>query len=140
MTQRDGASGPLAGIRVLELGTMIAGPVVGTLLGDFGAEVIKVEQPDGGDPIRNIGPFCEGEGLWWNVEGRNKKSVTLDLRQPEGQEIRAGEPPQIPFAEAELPADEGGDHRIGGAIDVGKKETGGKGKKELEPEHDGGKC
>lgn len=87
MTQRDGASGPLAGIRVLELGTMIAGPVVGTLLGDFGAEVIKVEQPDGGDPIRNIGPFCEGEGLWWNVEGRNKKSVTLDLRQPEGQAL-----------------------------------------------------
>lgn len=80
-------AGPLAGIRVLELGTMIAGPVVGTLLGDFGAEVVKIEQPDGGDPIRNIGPFCEGESLWWNVEGRNKKSVTLDLRQPDGQAL-----------------------------------------------------
>jgi formyl-CoA transferase len=85
MTQRDSAPGPLAGIRVLELGTMIAGPVVGTLLSDFGAEIIKVEQPEGGDPIRNIGPFCEGESLWWNVEGRNKKSITLDMRRPEGQ-------------------------------------------------------
>ena len=85
MTQRDSAPGPLAGIRVLELGTMIAGPVVGTLLSDFGAEIIKIEQPDGGDPIRNIGPFCEGESLWWNVEGRNKKSITLDMRRPEGQ-------------------------------------------------------
>ncbi|MBK0392558.1 CoA transferase [Ramlibacter sp. CrO1] len=89
--KRDGSAGPaptpLAGIRVLELGTMIAGPVVATLLGDFGADVIKIEQPDGGDPIRNIGPFCEGESLWWNVEGRNKKSVTLDLRQEEGQQM-----------------------------------------------------
>ena len=82
-----GAPSPLAGIRVLELGTMIAGPVVATLLGDFGAEVIKIEQPQGGDPIRNIGPFCEGEGLWWNVEGRGKKSITLDLRQQEGQAL-----------------------------------------------------
>lgn len=87
MTQRDSAAGPLSGIRVLELGTMIAGPVVGTLLSDFGAEIIKIEQPDGGDPIRNIGPFCEGESLWWNVEGRNKKSVTLDMRRPEGQAV-----------------------------------------------------
>jgi len=78
-------TGPLEGIRVLELGTMIAGPVVATLLGDFGAEVIKIEQPEGGDPIRSIGPFSEGESLWWNVEGRNKKSVTIDMRQPEGQ-------------------------------------------------------
>ena len=87
MTQRDSAAGPLSGIRVLELGTMIAGPVVGTLLSDFGAEIIKIEQPDGGDPIRSIGPFCEGESLWWNVEGRNKKSVTLDMRRPEGQAV-----------------------------------------------------
>lgn len=84
---RDPAQGPLAGIRVLDLGTMIAGPVAATLLGDFGAEVIKIEQPKGGDPIRSNGPQVEGEGLWWNVEGRNKRSVTLDLRQPEGQRI-----------------------------------------------------
>lgn len=78
--------GPLAGIRVLELGTMIAGPVVATLLADFGAEVIKIEPP-GGDPIRKIGPYCEDESLWWNVEGRNKKSVTLDLHHPDAQAI-----------------------------------------------------
>jgi len=78
---------PLSGVRVLELGTMIAGPVVATLLSDFGAEVIKIENPKGGDPIRNIGPFCENEGLWWNVEGRNKKSITLDLHRAEGQAV-----------------------------------------------------
>ena len=78
---------PLTGIRVLDLGTMIAGPVAATLLGDFGAEVIKIEQPQGGDPIRGNGPTVDGESLWWNVEGRNKKSVTLDLRKPEGQAV-----------------------------------------------------
>src|SRR5690606_14143160 len=58
-----------------------------TLLGDFGAEVIKIEQPGVGDFMRTIGPFENGYSLWWAVEGRNKKSVTLDLRKPEGQEI-----------------------------------------------------
>lgn len=66
---------------------MIAGPVVGTLLADFGAEVIKVEQPGCGDTIRQIGPFANGESLYWNVEGRNKKSVTIDLHRPEGQSL-----------------------------------------------------
>jgi formyl-CoA transferase len=61
--------------------------VAATLLGDFGAEVIKLEQPKGGDPIRQSGPIVEGESLWWNVEGRNKRSVTLDLRKPQGQQI-----------------------------------------------------
>ena len=79
--------GPLHGIRVLELGTMVAGPVAATLLADFGAEVIKLEQPDGGDPIRESGPMCQGESLWWNVEGRNKRSVTLDLHKPRGQQV-----------------------------------------------------
>ena len=80
-------SGPLAGIRVLDLGTMVAGPVAATLLGDFGADVIKIEQPQGGDTIRHSGPIHKGHGLWWNVEGRNKRSVTLDLRVPEGQAL-----------------------------------------------------
>ena len=66
---------------------MIAGPVACTLLADFGAEVIKVEEPKKGDPLRHIGPFVDAESLIWNVEGRNKKSITLDLRSPEGQEI-----------------------------------------------------
>jgi len=81
------SAGPLAGIKVLDLGTMIAGPVAGTLMADFGAEVIKVEQPGVGDTIRGVGPFSKGESLWWNVDGRNKKSITLDLRQARGQEI-----------------------------------------------------
>jgi formyl-CoA transferase len=80
-------AGPLAGIKVLDIGTMIAGPVAATLLADFGAEVIKVEQPQGGDPLRRLGPAVDGEGLYWNVEARNKKSITLDLRLPEGQDI-----------------------------------------------------
>ena len=66
---------------------MIAGPVAATLLGDFGAEVIKIEPPGTGDPIRHSGPFVEDESLYWNVEGRSKRSVTLDLRKPEGQAV-----------------------------------------------------
>ena len=81
------APGLLGGVRVIEIGSMVAGPVAATLLGDFGAEVIKVEQPRGGDPIRHSGPMVKGESLWFNVEGRNKRSVTLDLRQPRGQQI-----------------------------------------------------
>lgn len=80
-------TGPLSGMRVLDIGTMVAGPVAATLMADLGAEVIKVEQPGRGDTLRHIGPFAEGESLWWNVEGRNKKSVTLDLHHPEAQRI-----------------------------------------------------
>ena len=79
--------GPLAGMRVIDIGTMVAGPVAATLLADLGADVIKIEQPGGGDALRHIGPKVDGEGLWWNVEGRNKKSVTLDLHHSEGQRI-----------------------------------------------------
>lgn len=80
-------TGPLSGMRVLDIGTMVAGPVAATLMADLGAEVIKVEQPGRGDTLRHIGPFAEGESLWWNVEGRNKKSITLDLHHPEAQRI-----------------------------------------------------
>lgn len=79
--------GPLAGIRVIDIGTMVAGPVAATLLADLGADVIKIEQPGRGDSLRHIGPSVQGESLWWNVEGRNKKSVTLDLHHAEGQRI-----------------------------------------------------
>jgi crotonobetainyl-CoA:carnitine CoA-transferase CaiB-like acyl-CoA transferase len=78
---------PLTGIRILDVGTRIAAPFAATLLGDFGAEVIKVELPGTGDFMRGIGPFADGYSLWWAVEGRNKKSVTLDLRRPRGQEL-----------------------------------------------------
>ncbi|MBI1815046.1 MAG: CoA transferase [Deltaproteobacteria bacterium] len=78
---------PLAGLRILDLGTRIAAPFAATLLGDFGAEVIKVELPGSGDFMRSIGPFVGDYSLWWAVEGRNKKSITLDLRTPRGQAL-----------------------------------------------------
>lgn len=73
------AAPPLKGLRVLELGELLAGPLVGTLLGEFGAEVIKVERPGRGDVLRQFGPAYEGESLYWTVNARNKKSVVLDL-------------------------------------------------------------
>ncbi|MED4225531.1 CaiB/BaiF CoA-transferase family protein [Neobacillus cucumis] len=79
--------GPLEGIRILELSTVVAAPYGAALLGDFGAEVIKVEMPEVGDPLRNLGPYYNGEGLRWPGMSRNKKSITLDLRQEEGKEI-----------------------------------------------------
>ncbi len=84
-------AGPLDGIRVLDLGTRIAAPFCAGLLGEMGAEVIKIEQPNGGDFMREIGPFVETEGdpysLFWAVEGRGRQSVTLDLRNARGQAI-----------------------------------------------------
>ncbi len=80
--------GPLAGLRVIEMGTLLAGPFCGQLLGDFGAEVIKVEPPAQGDPMRDWGQEkAHGMSLWWPVVARNKKSVTLNLREAEGQAI-----------------------------------------------------
>jgi crotonobetainyl-CoA:carnitine CoA-transferase CaiB-like acyl-CoA transferase len=79
---------PLRGIRVIDVGTRIAAPFCAGLLGELGAEVIKVEQPGGGDFMRTIGPFVDGEhSLFWAVEGRGRQGVTLDLRQPGGQDL-----------------------------------------------------
>ncbi len=82
---------PLEGLRVLDLGTRIAAPFCAGLLGEQGAEVIKIEQPRGGDPLRDLGPFVETDegpySLYWSVEGRGRKSVTLDLRKAEGQDL-----------------------------------------------------
>lgn len=78
--------GPLAGLTVLDLATIYAGPFATTLLGDFGAEVIKVEHP-GGDPLRTHGAQKGGVGLWWKQLSRNKRCVTLDLSRPRGQEL-----------------------------------------------------
>ncbi len=81
-------TGPLADLVVVEMGTLIAGPFAGQILGDFGAEVIKLEDPKVGDPMRQWGrSLPKGQSPWWPVIGRNKKSVGLDLRQPEGQAI-----------------------------------------------------
>ena len=84
----DFADGPLTGVRVVEAGVLLAGPFCAQLLGDFGAEVIKVEDPSAGDPMRQWGrerPY--GKSLWFPVVARNKKSVTCNLRVPEGQEM-----------------------------------------------------
>ena len=78
---------PLHGVKVLELGTLIAGPFCARILAEFGAEVIKVEAPEGGDQIRQWRKMYEGTSLWWYVQARNKKSVTVNLRAAEGQEI-----------------------------------------------------
>jgi formyl-CoA transferase len=80
--------GPLAGVRVVELGMLLAGPFTGRLLGDMGAEIIKVEPPGKPDPLREWGKArYEGRSLWWPVQSRNKKCVTLDLRQERGQQL-----------------------------------------------------
>jgi formyl-CoA transferase len=74
---------PLDGLKVVELGTLIAGPFASRILAEFGAEVIKVEAPDGGDPLRKWRLLYEGTSLWWFVQARNKKSVTLNLKHPD---------------------------------------------------------
>ncbi|WP_076861027.1 CaiB/BaiF CoA transferase family protein [Bradyrhizobium mercantei] len=80
-------SGPLEGLRVLDLATIVAGPFAATLLADYGAEVLKVELPGAGDGARGFGPFKDGKSLWWKVINRNKDFLSLDLRKPEGAEI-----------------------------------------------------
>ena len=81
-------TGPLAGLKVVEMGTLIAGPFCGQILGDFGADVVKIEDPKTGDPMRQWGrSLPKGLSPWWPVIGRNKRSVGLDLRTPEGREI-----------------------------------------------------
>ena len=77
----------LSGIRVLDLSTVIAAPFAAGLMADFGADVIKVEQPKGGDPFRRLGPYHNNEGLRWACMGRNKRCITLDLHKPEGKKI-----------------------------------------------------
>ena len=81
------ATGPLAGYRVVELGQLLAGPFAGCVLGYFGAEVIKIEPPDGGDPIRRWREMRGDTSLWWRSLARNKKSVTIDLKSEQGVEL-----------------------------------------------------
>ncbi|MGO1767314.1 MAG: CoA transferase, partial [Advenella sp.] len=80
-------SKPLDGIRVLELGQLIAGPFATKMLAEFGAEVIKIEPPGTGDPLRKWRLLHEGTSVWWASQSRNKKSVTLNLHEPEGQDV-----------------------------------------------------
>ncbi|MFM7010796.1 MAG: CaiB/BaiF CoA transferase family protein [Betaproteobacteria bacterium] len=78
---------PLTGLRVIELGQLIAGPFASKILAEFGADVIKVEPPQGGDPLRGWRLIHEGTSVWWAAHARNKRSLTLDLRTPEGQDV-----------------------------------------------------
>jgi len=77
----------LAGVRVIEMGQLIAGPFAGKMLGEFGAEVIKIEPPGSGDPLRKWRMLKDGTSVWWQVQSRNKRSIALDLRAAEGQDI-----------------------------------------------------
>jgi crotonobetainyl-CoA:carnitine CoA-transferase CaiB-like acyl-CoA transferase len=80
-------TGPLAGLRVLDISTVVAGPFASALLGDLSAEVLKVEIPGIGDALRRLAPHKDGVPLWWKVTNRNKKGITLDLRKPDGKEL-----------------------------------------------------
>lgn len=87
MSQQKNADLPLKDIKVIELGALIAGPYASTILGQFGADVIKIEPPGEGDPLRKWRKLHDGTSLWWYTQSRNKKSVTLDLKAPEAQDI-----------------------------------------------------
>jgi crotonobetainyl-CoA:carnitine CoA-transferase CaiB-like acyl-CoA transferase len=79
--------GALSGLRVIDAATLAAGPLIATWLGEFGAEVIKIEQPDGGDPLRQWGAQRDGVGIMWKSLGRNKKAATLNLRVADGRDL-----------------------------------------------------
>ena len=92
MAPIEGASsggGPrgLAGVRVVDAATLFAGPLMATVLGDFGADVIKVEHPTRGDPVRDHGESKDGHGLWWKQMSRNKRAISLNLSNETGQEL-----------------------------------------------------
>ncbi|MBP6544121.1 MAG: CoA transferase, partial [Piscinibacter sp.] len=86
-TSASTAAGPLAGLKVIELGQLIAGPFAAKTLADFGADVIKVEPPGTGDPLRKWRMLKDGTSVWWQVQSRNKRSLALDLKDPEAQAV-----------------------------------------------------
>ncbi len=83
----DTASGPLRGLKIVDISTVVAGPFAAGLLGDYGADIVKVEMPGVGDSLRALAPHKDGVPLWWKVTNRNKRGVTLDLRKPEGRAL-----------------------------------------------------
>jgi formyl-CoA transferase len=87
MNMPQPSPGALDGLRIVEMGQLIAGPFAAKTLGDFGADVIKIEPPGSGDPLRNWRMLQDGTSVWWQVQSRNKRSIALDLRNPEGQSI-----------------------------------------------------
>src|SRR3546814_9846402 len=91
----------LAGVKVLELGSLVAGPYASALLAQFGAEVIKIEPPKDGDPLRKWRKLHEGTSLWWYTQSRNKKSVTLDLKRADRKSTRLN---SSPFCATPMPS------------------------------------
>lgn len=87
--EEERTRGPLAGLRILDLSTVVAGPFAAGLLADYGADVIKVEMPGAGDALRALAPHKDGVPLWWKVTNRNKRGITLDLRRAEGRDVLA---------------------------------------------------
>ncbi|MBU2322145.1 MAG: CoA transferase, partial [Gammaproteobacteria bacterium] len=87
MTQSNNGNMALQGLKVIEMGQLIAGPFASKLLGEFGADVIKIEPPGVGDPLRKWRKIKDGTSLWWHVQSRNKRSLTLNLKEPEAQDI-----------------------------------------------------
>jgi formyl-CoA transferase len=87
MEKTPPSPGPLAGLKVLEMGTLIAGPYCARLMAEFGADVVKVEAPGEGDPLRKWRKLHDGNSLWWYAQARNKKSIAVNLREPDGQEV-----------------------------------------------------
>ena len=83
----DKATGPLRGLKIVDISTVVAGPFAAGLLGDYGAEVVKAEMPGTGDSLRALAPHKDGAPLWWKVTNRNKKGITLDLRKPDGKAL-----------------------------------------------------
>ena len=104
-------SGPLAGIRVLELGTLIAAPFAARLLAEFGAEVVKVEPPGDGDPLRKWRKLHEGTSLWWYLQSRNKKSIAVDLKSADGLAVVKALAAQGRRGDREFPARRPGEAR-----------------------------
>ena len=105
---------PLAGLRAIEFGQLLAGPFTGTLLGDFGADVIKVEPPGAGDAMRDWGRLRHNDhSLWWSILARNKRCVALNLREPEGQRIAAELAATRRHRARELPARHDGEVGLG---------------------------
>ncbi len=91
MRRRHGeAAAPLEGIRVLDFSRVLSGPHCSRMLADLGADVIKVEPPGAGDPVRRWGARYKGDSAWWSVHGRNKRRVTLDLKKPRARELALG--------------------------------------------------
>ena len=87
MNQKSSSQGALAGVRILDMATVLAAPMGATLCADHGAEVVKLELPDGSDALRGLQPVKDGDALWWKIANRGKRGITLDVRQPEGRAL-----------------------------------------------------